>query len=131
MSKFIVIEGTDSSGKETQSRKLVDRLNKENINSTYLTFPMYDTPTGKIIGGPYLGKEHISEGWFEEKAYNVDPLVASAYYAADRRYNFHKIENHLNNGTNVILDRYIDSNMAHQAGRELDKNKRLKLYKKI
>lgn len=130
-SKFIVIEGTDSSGKETQSKKLVDRLNLENINAIYLTFPMYDTPTGKIIGGPYLGKEYICEGWFNEKAYNVDPLVASAYYAADRRYNFSKIENYLNNDTTVICDRYVDSNMAHQAGRELDKNKRLKLYKKI
>lgn len=130
-SKFIVIEGTDSSGKETQSRKLVERLNNENIKTVYLTFPMYDTPTGKIIGGPYLGKEHICDGWFKEMASNVDPLVASLYYAADRRYNFHIIKEHLDNGCNVICDRYIDSNMAHQAGRELNKEKRLKIYDKL
>lgn len=129
--KFIVIEGTDSSGKETQSRKLVERLNNESIETTYLTFPMYNTPTGKIIGGPYLGKEYICDGWFPEMAANVDPLVASLYYAADRRYNFHIIKEYLEKGCNVICDRYIDSNMAHQAGRELNKEKRLKIYRKL
>ncbi|MDO5789321.1 MAG: thymidylate kinase, partial [Fusobacterium sp.] len=32
MGKLIVIEGTDSSGKETQTRKLYERLEKEITN---------------------------------------------------------------------------------------------------
>ena len=32
MSKLIVIEGTDCSGKETQSKLLVEKLNKLGIN---------------------------------------------------------------------------------------------------
>ena len=32
MGKLIVVEGTDCSGKETQTRLLVDRFEKENIN---------------------------------------------------------------------------------------------------
>ena len=61
MKKIIVIEGTDCSGKETQSKMLLERLNNNNIDSVYMTFPAYDTPTGKIIGGSYLGKESIGQ----------------------------------------------------------------------
>ena len=55
MGKFIVIEGTDCSGKETQSKLLVEKLNNMGHKAIRLTFPNYDTPTGKIVGGPYLG----------------------------------------------------------------------------
>lgn len=129
--KFIVIEGTDSSGKETQAKLLVENLIKNNIEAVYQTFPMYNTPTGKIIGGPYLGKESICEGWFLEKASNVPPLVASLYYAADRKYNIDIIKKYLENGITVVLDRYVDSNLAHQSAKMKDKKERLKFYKKI
>ena len=85
--KIIVIEGTDCSGKETQSRLLEKRLNDEGIKCIRFGFPMYESPTGKIVGGAYLGKPEISEGLFPEGAPNVDPLVACLYYAADRKYN--------------------------------------------
>ena len=85
--KLIVIEGTDCSGKETQVKKAVEKFKNMGVNVFNYSFPMYDTPTGKIIGGPYLGKSYIGDGWFNEGAANVDPLTASAYYAADRRYN--------------------------------------------
>ena len=127
--KLIVIEGTDCSGKETQSKKLVERLNKGNIRSEYFYFPNYDSPTGKIVGGPYLGKSYICEGWFSEGASNVDPKVASLYYAADRRYNRNIIIDTLNKGINVILDRYTYSNMGHQGGKILLKEERIKMYK--
>lgn len=129
--KLIVIEGTDCSGKKTQSEKLLENLNKEGINIFKYSFPMYNTPTGKIVGGPYLGKSYICDGWFNEGAANVDSLVASAYFAADRRYNIDIINKHLENGENVILDRYVESNMAHQGGKIKDKDEREKLYKKL
>ena len=90
--KLIVIEGTDCSGKETQTKMLTKRLEKENIACVRLCFPNYDSPTGKIVGGPYLGKDYICEGWFPEGAANVDPKVSSLYYAADRKYNVKNIE---------------------------------------
>ena len=37
----------------------------------------------------------------------------------------------LNDGYNVVLDRYTYSNMAHQAGKVKDKKERLKTYKWI
>lgn len=126
--RLIVIEGTDCSGKETQTKMLVEKLEEVNIKCVRLSFPMYDTPTGKIVGGPYLGKDYICDGWFDEGATSVDPKVSSLYYAADRKYNIGKIEELLNNGVNVILDRYTYSNLAHQGGKIEDKKERLKMY---
>ena len=129
--KIIVIEGTDCSGKETQSKKLIQDLKQNGYKCQQFSFPMYDTPTGKIIGGPYLGKENICEGWFKEGAPNVDSKVSSLYYAADRLYNIEKINNLLDQNVNVILDRYVYSNMAHQGGKLDSKENRIKIYEWI
>lgn len=126
---IINIEGTDCSGKETQANLLLKKLTEEGYKIKKFSFPDYDTPTGKIVGGPYLGKKHISEGYFKEGASNVDPLVASLYYAADRRYALTKLNAALKSSNNIILDRYVTSNMAHQGGKIFDKEKRMDLYK--
>lgn len=127
--KLIVVEGTDCSGKETQTNLLIDRLTRDNIKVFKYSFPNYDSPTGRIVGGPYLGKSYICEGWFPETASSVDPKVASLYYAADRKYNIKDIMEKLDAGINVVLDRYIYSNMAHQAGKISNKTERNKMYK--
>lgn len=127
--KLIVIEGTDCSGKGTQSELLYKKMIDDGLNVYKTSFPMYDTPTGKIIGGPYLGKEHICLGWFKEGANNVPAKVASLYYAADRLYNINIINEKLTEGYIVILDRYVTSNMGHQAGKIKDKNERLEMFK--
>ncbi len=127
--KLIVIEGTDCSGKETQTGLLLDRFKEDNIKAYEFSFPNYNSPTGKIIGGPYLGKDGEQGSFFKEGATNVDPKVASLYYAADRKYNIDKITFLLDNGANVILDRYIYSNMAHQGGKIIDRKKRKNVYK--
>ena len=129
--KLIVIEGTDCSGKETQVKRAVARFKEMGVNVYNYSFPMYDTPTGRIVGGPYLGKSYICEGWFPEGAPNVDALAASAYYAADRRYNIGIINKHLENGDIVILDRYVESNMAHQGGKLKTPEERAKMYQKL
>src|SRR5574344_258718 len=126
--KLIVVEGTDCSGKETQTNLLMDKLRQRQIRVEKFAFPNYTSPTGKIIGGPYLGKENICKGWFPEGASKVDPMVSSLYYAADRKYNIHKIELLLENGVNVILDRYVYSNMAHQGGKIELKDQRYYMY---
>lgn len=129
MGKLIVIEGTDCSGKGTQSEILLNNLKENNKKVVKMSFPMYETPTGKIIGGPYLGKEHICKGWFKEGANNVPAKVASLYYAADRLYNIDVINNYLVNDYIVILDRYVTSNMGHQAGKIKDKQERYEMFK--
>jgi len=52
--KIILIEGTDKSGKQTQSKRLVKRLRRKNIPVETISFPKYKTPTGRIIGQCYF-----------------------------------------------------------------------------
>lgn len=122
--KIIVIEGTDCSGKETQSKLLVKRLTEMGKKCACFSFPMYDTPTGRIVGGPYLGKPEICAGYFEEGAPNVDPKVSCLYYAADRKYNIDKALKLLDEGYYVFLDRYTTSSLAHQGSKIKDKDER-------
>ena len=131
MGKFIVIEGTDCSGKETQSKLLVEKLEKKSKKAIRVTYPNYDSPTGKIIGGPYLGKEEIGTCWFPEGAVHVDPKVVSLYYAADRKYNEKIIRDYLQDDYFVICDRYVSSNMAHQGSKIRDDNERFNMYQWI
>lgn len=131
MGKLVLIEGTDCSGKQTQSDLLLKKLIEIGKKAVKVSFPMYDTPTGKIVGGPYLGKESICSGWFKEGANNVSAKVASLYYAADRLYNIDKINDYLQKDYIVLLDRYVTSNMAHQAGKIKNKEERLKMFKWI
>jgi dTMP kinase len=123
--KLIVIEGTNSSGKQTQAELLVNRLNANNMKSEKSSFPDYHTPTGKIIGNCLLDKNNNS--YFPEGINNIPPKVAALYYAADRAYNIDKINELLNQGINVILDRYVESNMAYQAAKFKELNDKINM----
>lgn len=136
--KIIVIEGTDCSGKETQSNMVVQKLLSENEKVIRLSFPMYDTPTGQIIGACLLGKPDMcnnllksSHSFFPEGGGQIDPLTSILYYAADRRYNLPILQKYLDEGYTIILDRYVTSNMAHRAGMLKNKEERLKIYQTI
>ena len=113
--KIIVVEGTDCSGKETQSKLLEERLNSIGKKCVRFDFPNYESPTGKIIGGAYLGKPEIGPSFFKEGAVNVEPHVVCLYY--DDYY--------------VILDRYTTSNLAHQGSKIHDKDERFNMYQWI
>lgn len=126
--KLIVIEGTDCSGKETQSKKIIEKLEKLGEKVVRIDFPRYEKPTGKIIGGPLLGKPSICESYFDNPSL-VDPKIASLYYAIDRYSEKDEIISYLKKGYYVILDRYVSSNMAHQGGKLDNKNDRLNMYK--
>ena len=128
MGKIIVIEGTDCSGKETQSKLLKSYLEQNGIKVATFSYPQYNTPTGKIIGGPLLGKPSICPSWFNNYV-EVDSKVASLYFAADRRASLPVLKDLINNNEIVIIDRYIYSNMGHQGSKIEDKEERLKMYK--
>jgi len=125
--KIIVIEGTDGSGKRTQAKLLYERLVSEKIPCKMMSFPRYDTPTGRIISECYLGKEKSS--WFHNPP-KLDPKISSLLYAADRLAAKDEIEQTIHLGINLILDRYIESNMAHQGGK-LPSMEREKFFKFI
>lgn len=129
--KYIVIEGTYCSGKKTQADLLEERLNKEGYKVIRFSFPVYDSPTGQIVGGDYLGKEEIGPSKFPETSVNVDPYIACLYYAADRKYNIKKTFKYIEEGYIVILERYISSNMAYQGSKIDDKEERFNMYQWI
>ena len=129
--KIIVIEGTECSGKETQSKLLEQNLQKMGKECIRFEFPMYDTPTGKIVGRDYLGKKEMGVSLFTEGSMNVDPHVVCLYYAADRKYNLSKIEEYIKKDYYVILDRYTTSNLAHQGSKIQDKDNRFDMYQWI
>ena len=127
--KIILIEGTDCSGKETQSKLLYKKLKSDKIKCITMSYPDYNSPTGKIIGGPYLGKEYICDGWFPEGASQVDPKVSSLYFGADFLYHLDYMNKILDSGTSIILDRYFYSSFAHQGGKAKTQEERIKIYK--
>lgn len=124
--KLIVIEGTDCSGKQTQTDLLVQNLRKLGYPAISFSFPNYASPTGKIIGSCYLGK--TGESYFSEGIENVDPKISSLYYAADRAYNIDEVNHYLEQGYVVVLNRYVESNMAFQGGKIKDIRKRNMMY---
>lgn len=124
--RIILIEGTDGSGKETQSVKLVSHLIRDGVSCERMSFPRYKTPTGRIVGQCYLGKVNLGEGdtaWFGE-ADGVDPRIASLYYAADRLAAVPEIMRIIDSGSHLVLDRYVESNMAHQGGKATTQQER-------
>ena len=107
--RLIVIEGADSSGKYTQSKLLVERLEKEGNEVAFFSFPRYETFFGKIVK-KYLQGEF---GSLED----VKPELASLLYSLDRFDAMPEIEKLLGQGKVVVCDRYIASNIAHQAAK--------------
>lgn len=113
MGKLFVIDGTDGSGKQTQFNLLYDRLIKEGKKVLKLSFPRYDNPSSSLV------KMYLS-GEFGEHAKDINPYVASTFYAADRYASY--IQDMLpflkENPDGIILaDRYTTANMVHQAGK--------------
>ncbi len=134
LGRLIVIEGTDGSGKATQTKKLISRLRNDGIICEKISFPTYkQTPFGDITGDCYLGKNNkVKTGsWFPEGAANVDPLLASVFYAGNRYELKQKITKLINSGVWTILDRYYQSNMAHQGGKISHDKRREELFKKL
>ena len=121
MGKLFAIEGTDGSGKQTQFKKLCERLTEEGINFRTVSFPNYDSESSSLV------KMYLS-GKFGENAKDVSPYIASTFYAADRYATFKTegLEEYYNNGGIILADRYTTANMVHQSGKIKDKDEREK-----
>lgn len=120
--KFIVIDGTDGSGKATQTKLLVKKLKKEGYPVKTIDFPRYyDNFFGKLIG------ECLAEKYGD--FLSVDPHIASVLYAADRWESSEIIKTWLREGNIVIADRYASSNQIHQGAKIRDTKKRAMFLK--
>jgi dTMP kinase len=108
MGKFIVIEGTDASGKKTQTNLLKEKLIKEGFKVGTFSFPNYGMPIGDFIKNGYLNNPLFKDN---------DPYVSSLLFAADRRSSIKTITSLIEQNDYFILDRYVFSNMGHQASK--------------
>ena len=107
--KFIAVEGTDGSGKQTLCEGLKEKAFREGIPLQLISFPRYDTPTGKSVRA-YLKGEYGNP-------INLNPKLCSTLYAADRAAAISQMNLLLNNGITILADRFIGSNLAHQGAK--------------
>jgi len=118
--KLIVIEGSDGSGKSTQLALLKNYLKKKHYPVQTYKFPDYEAFFGRMIGA-YLRGEYGD-------LQTVNPYLISVIYAQDRAQSKKKLDEWINNGNILLLDRYVPSNLAHQCGR-LPRSEREKFLK--
>lgn len=118
MGKLIVIEGLDSSGKQTQTELLYNVLKECGQNVKKISFPCYESNSSALV------KMYLA-GDFGKNADDVNPYAASSFYAVDR-YASYKTDWGIfyEKGGVVIADRYTTSNMIHQAGKINDLTQR-------
>ncbi|ACZ01531.1 dTMP kinase [Streptobacillus moniliformis] len=122
MGKLIIIEGTDGSGKQTQTQKLYNRLVNNGINVKKISFPNYNSDASVLV------KMYLS-GKFGSKPTDVNAYTASTFYGIDR-YASYKLEWEIEYLSDyvIISDRYTGSNMIHHGSKiddEIEKEKYL------
>jgi dTMP kinase len=105
--RLIVIEGLDGAGTTTQTKRLVDHLNKRGTQA-HATREPSDGPVGKLIremlgGGHAIEGQKLSQGTF------------GLLFAADRLDHLQReVEPALEAGVTVISDRWYHSSLAYQ-----------------
>ncbi len=109
---FIVIEGSDGSGKATQLHLLAERLKAIGYDVAVFDFPRY------LEDSSYFVRNYLN-GVYGPAA-SISPYTASLFYALDRFEASKKIKIALDSGKIVLSNRYVGSNMAHQGGKILD-----------
>jgi dTMP kinase len=123
VSYLVAIEGIDGSGKGTQAQRLLQRLEAEDVPAALLSFPRYEaTFFGRAVG------EYLN-GAFGSLV-QVHPFFASLLFAGDRFESRSLLTGALAANDVVVLDRYVASNIAHQAAR-LDGTGRQRLIEAI
>lgn len=115
MKKLIVVDGVDSSGKETNTNYIYELLKSMGENVIRLSFPDYNSPSSSLVK-MYLGGE------FGDNPSDVNAYAASVFYAADR-YASYKTSWENFDGI-IVSDRYTTSNMVHQAAKIADETEK-------
>ena len=114
--KLLVIEGLDGGGKKTQSNLLYNHLLEDGFKTKLISFPLYDTPAGKLVAAYLQGEIGNKE--------DVPPELPALFYALDRYQAKWDIEQLLEDGYIVVVDRYSPSNLAFQTAKFPDKKKK-------
>lgn len=114
MGILIAIDGVDASGKQTQTELLKNRLAAEGKKIRAVSFPAYKSDSSALVR-MYLN------GDFGKEPSDVNAYATSTFFAADRfatyRTDWGK---DYNDGTLILADRYVSSNLIHQASKISD-----------
>ncbi len=113
---LLVIEGADSTGKETQTKLLSEKFSSKGRPVETIDFPSKTSFFGKLIYEGLAGKY----GDFK----SLHPKLASTFWAADRYLAKEKMMAWLNEGKIVIADRYVSANQLHQGGKITNEEER-------
>ena len=109
--KLIVFEGTDGSGKATQSKLLLERLQREGFDCRPLTFPRYSKPSAAPL-------EEYLHGAYGSHPEAVNAYAASTFFAVDRYASYQQDwGKYYESGGILVADRYTTSNAVHQASK--------------
>ncbi|MDR2846333.1 MAG: dTMP kinase [Candidatus Methanoplasma sp.] len=108
---FIVLEGIDGAGKSTLGNRIKEVLTAAGRNVTVTQEPTHDEIGGLIRSGTVKGISQAAE---------------ALLFVADRAVHTERISELINNGHDVICDRYFASTVAYQSaplnGVALDKD---------
>lgn len=114
--KLIVVDGVDSSGKQTQVEVLYNKLKAEGLKVKRISFPNYESNSSALV------KMYLA-GDLGTNPDELDPYAISTFYAADRYISYiTDWKKDLDDGYIIIADRYVSSNMIHQAAKIKDIN---------
>lgn len=108
--KFIVLDGADGAGKDTQANALLAAAQAQGLSAALIRFPGYDTTLSGREVKAYLAGEY---GEFNA----VHPKITSYLYAVDRYEQQPLLNELLEKHDLVIASRYVISNIAYQAAR--------------
>lgn len=115
---FIVVCGTDGSGKGTQVELLAKRLRKEGKTVRIEDFPRYDQPSSHFV------QEYLNGKFGSAK--EVGPYRASMFYALDRYAASSDMKKFLATNGVLLANRYVSANKGHQLGKIKDESEREK-----
>lgn len=117
MSKIIVIDGTDGSGKKTQTEVLINRLNLEGKKTYNTSFPNYESPSSASV------KMYLN-GEISENSNDISAKAASVFFAQDRYITFYNSIKKYYEQLDylILLDRYSSSNIIHQGAKIIIQN---------
>ncbi len=110
---LVVLEGLDGAGKSTQVKKLRTYLESLSGSLDYIHFPRYDAPVyGDLISRFLRGDFGSNE--------QVHPQLVALLFAEDRHGAAPQMKEILSAGGNILLDRYVYSNIAYQCAKMKD-----------
>lgn len=118
--KFIVIEGSDGSGKGTQFKIVTQQLQAAGYDIATYDFPQYDKASS------YFVKEYLNGNY--GGADELGAYKPSLFFALDRFEAAKNIRADLAAGKLVLSNRFIGASMAHQGQKIDDAQERTKYY---